>query len=61
MGAGGGPVKRGHLYELTFTGGAAHVLVISSDALNAQNQCATCALVYPQHVREATLVDIPVA
>lgn len=54
-------MKRGHVYELSFTGGPAHVLVISSDALNAQNKTATCVLVYPQQVREATLVDIPVA
>lgn len=53
-------MKRGHVYELTFSGGAAHVLVISSDVLNAQNKTATCVLVYPQQVREATLVDIPV-
>jgi mRNA-degrading endonuclease toxin of MazEF toxin-antitoxin module len=54
-------MKRGHVYELPFAGGPAHVLVISSDALNAQNKCATCVLVYPQQVREATLVDIPVS
>ncbi|WP_392966306.1 type II toxin-antitoxin system PemK/MazF family toxin [Streptomyces sp. LN245] len=53
-------MKRGHVYELTFAGGPAHVLVISSDVLNAQNKTATCVLVYPQQVREATLVDIPV-
>ncbi|MEV8033278.1 type II toxin-antitoxin system PemK/MazF family toxin [Streptomyces sp. NPDC086182] len=53
-------MKRGHVYELTFAGGPAHVLVISSDALNTQNKTATCVLVYPQQVREATLVDIPV-
>jgi mRNA-degrading endonuclease toxin of MazEF toxin-antitoxin module len=53
-------VKRGHVYELSFAGGPAHVLVISSDALNTQNKTATCVLVYPQQVREATLVDIPV-
>lgn len=54
-------MKRGHVYELAFSGGPAHVLVISSDALNAQNKCATCVLIYPQRVREATLVDIPIA
>jgi len=54
-------MKRGHVYELSFAGGPAYVLVISSDALNAQNKCATCVLVYPQQVREATLVDIPVS
>jgi mRNA-degrading endonuclease toxin of MazEF toxin-antitoxin module len=53
-------VKRGHVYELSFAGASAHVLVISSDDLNAQNKMATCVLVYPQQVREATLVDIPV-
>ncbi|WRZ92310.1 type II toxin-antitoxin system PemK/MazF family toxin [Streptomyces sp. NBC_01007] len=53
-------MKRGHVYELTFAGGPAHVLVVSSDALNAQSKTATCVLVYPQQVREATLVDIPV-
>ncbi|MFF3406487.1 type II toxin-antitoxin system PemK/MazF family toxin [Streptomyces sp. NPDC002742] len=53
-------MKRGHVYELSFAGAPAHVLVISSDALNAQNKTATCVLVYPQQVREATLVDIPV-
>ncbi|WP_405536820.1 type II toxin-antitoxin system PemK/MazF family toxin [Streptomyces sp. NBC_00075] len=54
-------MKRGHVYQLSFSGGPAHVLVISSDALNAQNKTATCALIYPQQVREATLVDIPVS
>jgi mRNA-degrading endonuclease toxin of MazEF toxin-antitoxin module len=54
-------LKRGHVYQLSFAGGPAHVLVISSDALNAQNKTATCVLVYPQQVREATLVDIPVS
>jgi mRNA-degrading endonuclease toxin of MazEF toxin-antitoxin module len=54
-------VKRGHVYELSFAGGPAHVLVISSDVLNTQNKCATCVLIYPQQVREATLVDIPVS
>jgi mRNA-degrading endonuclease toxin of MazEF toxin-antitoxin module len=54
-------VKRGHIYELSFGGGPAHVLVISSDALNVQNKSATCVLVYPQQVREPTLVDIPVS
>lgn len=54
-------MKRGHVYELAFSGGPAHVLVISSDALNAQNKCATCVLVYPQQVRETTLVDIPIS
>ncbi|MFD7135719.1 type II toxin-antitoxin system PemK/MazF family toxin [Streptomyces sp. NPDC059894] len=54
-------MKRGHIYELPFAGGPAHVLVISSDALNAQHKSATCVLVYPQQVREATLVDIPVS
>ncbi|MGN9814614.1 type II toxin-antitoxin system PemK/MazF family toxin [Streptomyces sp. SD11] len=53
-------MKRGNVYQLAFAGGPAHVLVISSDALNAQNKTATCVLVYPQQVREATLVDIPV-
>ncbi|MDT9697206.1 type II toxin-antitoxin system PemK/MazF family toxin [Streptomyces sp. P17] len=53
-------MKRGHVYELSFAGGPAHVLVVSSDALNAQNKSATCVLIYPQQVREATLVDIPV-
>ncbi|WP_196218009.1 type II toxin-antitoxin system PemK/MazF family toxin [Streptomyces blattellae] len=53
-------MKRGHIYEVTFAGGPAHVLVISSDALNEQNKCATCVLLYPQQLREATLVDIPV-
>lgn len=53
-------MKRGHVYQLSFAGGAAHVLVISSDALNSQNKTATCVLIYPQQVREATLVDIPV-
>ncbi|MER6677817.1 type II toxin-antitoxin system PemK/MazF family toxin [Streptomyces sp. NPDC000983] len=53
-------MKRGHVYEVTFAGTPVHVLVISSDALNAQNKYATCVLVYPQYVREATLVDIPV-
>ncbi|MFI2434339.1 type II toxin-antitoxin system PemK/MazF family toxin [Streptomyces sp. NPDC018693] len=53
-------MKRGHVYELSFSGGPAHVLVFSSDALNAQNKSATCVLIYPQQVREATLVDIPV-
>ncbi|MET7892904.1 type II toxin-antitoxin system PemK/MazF family toxin [Streptomyces mirabilis] len=53
-------MKRGHVYELSFAGGPAHTLVISSDALNTQNKTATCVLVYPQRVREATLVDIPV-
>ncbi|MFJ4620082.1 type II toxin-antitoxin system PemK/MazF family toxin [Streptomyces sp. NPDC088812] len=61
MGTGGGPVKRGHVYQLSFAGGPAHVLVVSSDALNAQHKSATCVLVYPQQVREATLVDIPVS
>jgi mRNA-degrading endonuclease toxin of MazEF toxin-antitoxin module len=61
VGPGGRPVKRGHVYEVTFAGGPAHVLVISSDALNAQNKCATCVLLYPQQLREATLVDIPVS
>jgi mRNA-degrading endonuclease toxin of MazEF toxin-antitoxin module len=54
-------MKRGHVYELAFSGGPAHVLVISSDALNAQNKCATCVLVYPQQVRETTVVDIPIS
>ncbi|WP_328362738.1 type II toxin-antitoxin system PemK/MazF family toxin [Streptomyces sp. NBC_00445] len=54
-------MKRGHVYELSFAGGPAHVLVISSDALNTQNKLATCVLIYPQKVREATLVDIPVS
>jgi len=54
-------VKRGHVYQLSFAGVPAHVLVISSDALNAQNKTATCVLIYPQQVREATLVDIPVS
>ncbi|MFE9766111.1 type II toxin-antitoxin system PemK/MazF family toxin [Streptomyces sp. NPDC005808] len=54
-------MKRGHVYQLSFAGGPAHVLVISSDALNAQNKTATCVLIYPQQVREATLVDIPVS
>ncbi|MFI9171987.1 type II toxin-antitoxin system PemK/MazF family toxin [Streptomyces lincolnensis] len=54
-------MKRGHIYELSFAGGPAHVLVISSDALNATNKSATCVLVFPQQVREATLVDIPVS
>jgi mRNA-degrading endonuclease toxin of MazEF toxin-antitoxin module len=54
-------MKRGHVYALAFSGGPAHVLVISSDALNAQNKCATCVLIYPQQVREATLVDIPIS
>jgi len=54
-------VKRGHVYQLSFAGGPAHVLVISSDALNTQNKTATCVLIYPQQVREATLVDIPVS
>ncbi|MFG2784306.1 type II toxin-antitoxin system PemK/MazF family toxin [Streptomyces prunicolor] len=54
-------MKRGHVYASAFPGGPAHVLVISSDALNAQNKCATCVLIYPQQVREATLVDIPVS
>ncbi|MGW0829625.1 type II toxin-antitoxin system PemK/MazF family toxin [Streptomyces prunicolor] len=54
-------MKRGHVYALAFSEGPAHVLVISSDALNAQNKCATCVLIYPQQVREATLVDIPIA
>ncbi|MFF1439815.1 type II toxin-antitoxin system PemK/MazF family toxin [Streptomyces sp. NPDC058295] len=54
-------MKRGHIYELAFAGGPAHVLVISSDALNAQHKSATCVLVYPQQVRESTLVDIPVS
>ncbi|MEU5702814.1 type II toxin-antitoxin system PemK/MazF family toxin [Streptomyces aurantiacus] len=53
-------MKRGNVYQLSFAGGPAHALVISSDALNAQNKTATCVLVYPQQVREATLVDIPV-
>ncbi|MEV5528136.1 type II toxin-antitoxin system PemK/MazF family toxin [Streptomyces prunicolor] len=53
-------MKRGHVYALAFSGGPAHVLVISADALNAQNKCATCVLIYPQQVREATLVDIPI-
>ncbi len=53
-------MKRGNVYQLAFAGGPAHVLVISSDALNAQNKTATCVLIYPQQVREATLVDIPV-
>jgi mRNA-degrading endonuclease toxin of MazEF toxin-antitoxin module len=53
-------VKRGHVYALSFDGGPAHVLVISSDALNTQHKSATCVLVYPQRVREPTLVDIPV-
>ncbi|WP_371646780.1 type II toxin-antitoxin system PemK/MazF family toxin [Streptomyces mirabilis] len=53
-------MKRGHVYELSFAGGPAHALVISSEALNTQNKTATCVLVYPQQVREATLVDIPV-
>jgi len=54
-------MKRGHVYALAFSGGPAHVLVISSDALNAQSKCATCVLIYPQQVREATLVDIPIS
>ncbi|MDX2678950.1 type II toxin-antitoxin system PemK/MazF family toxin [Streptomyces sp. NY05-11A] len=54
-------MKRGHVYQLSFAGGPAHALVISSDALNAQHKSATCVLVYPQQVREATLVDIPVS
>jgi mRNA-degrading endonuclease toxin of MazEF toxin-antitoxin module len=54
-------VNRGHVYQLSFAGGPAHVLVISSDALNAQNKTATCVLIYPQQVREATLVDIPIS
>ncbi len=54
-------MKRGHIYGVTFAGGPAHVLVISSDALNTQNKCATCVLLYPQQVREATLVDIPIS
>jgi mRNA-degrading endonuclease toxin of MazEF toxin-antitoxin module len=54
-------MKRGHVYQLSFAGGPAHVLVISSDALNSQNKTATCVLIYPQQVREATLVDIPVS
>ncbi|MCW8095089.1 type II toxin-antitoxin system PemK/MazF family toxin [Streptomyces tauricus] len=53
-------MKRGNVYQLAFAGGPAHVLVISSDALNSQNKTATCVLIYPQQVREATLVDIPV-
>ncbi|MDH6629007.1 mRNA-degrading endonuclease toxin of MazEF toxin-antitoxin module [Streptomyces sp. LBL] len=53
-------MKRGHVYELSFAGGPAHVLVISSDPLNEQNKSATCVLIYPQQVRDATLVDIPV-
>jgi mRNA-degrading endonuclease toxin of MazEF toxin-antitoxin module len=53
-------VRRGHVFELSFAGGPAHVLVVSSDALNERNKAATCVLVYPQRVREATLVDIPV-
>lgn len=53
-------MKRGHVYQLSFAGGPAHVLVISSDALNTQNKTATCVLIYPQQVRETTLVDIPV-
>ncbi|MEW2569319.1 type II toxin-antitoxin system PemK/MazF family toxin [Streptomyces sp. NPDC047070] len=53
-------MKRGNVYQLSFAGGPAHVLVISSDALNAQNKTPTCVLIYPQQVREATLVDIPV-
>ncbi|MFD5265437.1 type II toxin-antitoxin system PemK/MazF family toxin [Streptomyces sp. NPDC058335] len=52
-------MKRGHVYELRFAGGHAHVLVISSDALN-EHKSATCVLIHPQQVREATLVDIPV-
>jgi mRNA-degrading endonuclease toxin of MazEF toxin-antitoxin module len=60
VGAGGGSVKRGHVYALSFAGTPAHVLVISSDALNAQNKTATCVLIYPQRMREATLIDIPV-
>lgn len=54
-------MNRGHIYELAFSGGPAHVLVISSDAFNAQHKAATCVLVYPQQVREATLVDVPIA
>ncbi|MFE9647238.1 type II toxin-antitoxin system PemK/MazF family toxin [Streptomyces sp. NPDC006365] len=54
-------MNRGHVYQLSFAGGPAHVLVISSDALNAQNKTATCVLIYPQQVREPTLVDIPVS
>ncbi|NGO45713.1 type II toxin-antitoxin system PemK/MazF family toxin [Streptomyces ureilyticus] len=54
-------MNRGHVYQLSFAGGPAHVLVISSDALNAQNKTATCVLIYPQQVREATLVDIPIS
>ncbi|MDX3309681.1 type II toxin-antitoxin system PemK/MazF family toxin [Streptomyces sp. NPDC054884] len=53
-------MKRGHVYALPFAGGPAHVLVISSDALNTQHKSATCVLIYPQQVREPTLVDIPV-
>ncbi len=52
-------MNRGHVYELEFKGGPAHVLVISSDAFNAQHKAATCVPIYPQQVREATLVDIP--
>ncbi|MBO7939134.1 type II toxin-antitoxin system PemK/MazF family toxin [Streptomyces antibioticus] len=54
-------MKRGHVYELSFAGGPAHALVVSSDPLNTQNKCATCVLIYPQQVRTATLVDIPVS
>ncbi|MFF3845743.1 type II toxin-antitoxin system PemK/MazF family toxin [Streptomyces sp. NPDC002328] len=54
-------MKRGHVYALRFAGGPAHVLVISSDVLNDQHKSATCVLIYPQQVREATLVDIPVS
>ncbi|GAA2240106.1 hypothetical protein GCM10010145_02120 [Streptomyces ruber] len=38
-----------------------HVPAISSDALNAQNGTATCVLIRPQRVREATPAGIPVA
>jgi mRNA-degrading endonuclease toxin of MazEF toxin-antitoxin module len=61
MGKDCGAVKRGHIYELSFAGGPAHVLVISSDVLNSRHKAATCVLVHPQQVREATLVDIPVS
>ncbi|MER5373773.1 type II toxin-antitoxin system PemK/MazF family toxin [Streptomyces sp. NPDC002553] len=54
-------MRRGHVYELRFAGGPAHVLVVSSDVLNDQHKSATCVLIYPQQVREATLVDIPVS
>lgn len=54
-------MKRGHVYEIAFAGGPAHVLVVTADAINARYEMATCVLVYPQKVREATLVDVPVS